>query len=262
MAFEAIPGPFSEVRGLGTVGGTALTTTSTCVAFPPGSVYLALEPRNFATGVVAQVAFCPWLTVLLTTDALATVANLTDVSENVQGSGTVATLNSFASTSAIWVGSHLPFRGLFVDVTNTNTNVSALSGTYYNGTAMTDISITDGTASGGRTLNADGLVTWTVPTDWQPESLRTLGSAATSIRRASDPLYWVKFVVTAALDASVSVVSMLALARSTAYMQLATGREKEFAIKRGERGVGGIECKIDAGTGALLATVGAVSMFP
>lgn len=266
MAFETIAGPIREVRAISTAaGGTALTTASTILQFPPGTVAVQVVGRNFASSAAAvQVALCPWLSLFKTTDSLAAAANLTDYSDDAQDNsvGTDVVLSSLASTAAVWVGSALPFRGLAVDVDSTNANVSTLSGVYWNGTTMGDISVTDGTASGGRTLNVDGSVTWTVPTDWVPATLAEIGSAAVGIRRRNDALYWVKLTVSAALDSSTTLNSVLALPRSTAYAELtAVAPELSVQVRRGDGGVSGVELKVDTGTGNAVVNVAAASRF-
>jgi hypothetical protein len=262
MSFNSLIGPVREMRAISAAGGgTALTTAATILQFPAGTNAIQVTGRNFASSAVAvQVAFCPWVTFLKTTDALASAANLTDYSDNAQDNsvGTDVTLSSLASTGAVWVGSDIPFRGLQIDVDAPNGTASVLSGTYWNGSTMANISLADATSPGttATTLGQDGAVTWTVPTDWVPATLAVIGSAVSGIRRRDDALYWVKLVVSVALDSSTTLNSVMALARSTAYFEL-TEITPEFAaqVHRGDGGVSGLELKVDAGTANAVVNV-------
>lgn len=258
MSTEVLPGPISEVRAVHTsAGGLSLTTTLQTAGFPKGTQGVRISPRNFSTAVVARFALNPYLVVLKTSDALATVANLTDYSENAQDNDTstlvtLSSLDTNANSNAVWIGAALPFRGLSVDVVSTNSAASVLSGTYWNGSALSNISLTDNTASGGNTFAQDATITWSVPTDWAKATLKTAGSAAAAIR--TDELYWVKLVVSAQLDSSTTLASVHALNRSTAYAEIQDADVWESVIRRGVGGIGSIEALTDAGTANLLVT--------
>lgn len=260
MATETHPRALGELRSIhGSAGGLSLTTTLQTVGIPKGAQGLILEPRNFSTAVVARIALNPYLLVYKTTDALATVTNLTDYSDAAQDNDAttdvvLSSLDTNANNDALWIGSHLPFRGLSVDVDAANGTASVLSGTYWNGSALANISLTDNTASGGATFAQDGTITWSVPTAWSPASLVTVGGASGNLPHSGDTLYWVKLVVSAALDSSTTLNSLHALSRSTAYVDLTDGRIWEQAIRRGLGGIGSVEALSDAGTCSLLVT--------
>lgn len=265
MTTEVIAAPLGELRAISTAGGgTALTTTATTIGLPKGTKYLALTARNFATAVVAKIALTPFLFVLKTTDALVAAGNLTDASDAVQDGDTSTTLslNSLGTAAQgdfLYVGSHLPFRGCRVDVGNTNSNASVLTVKYWDGNSWEDISDTDGTTSGGATFAQDGLVTWTIPADW---AITTLIASADSalppigVGVNTPDLYWTRWEVSAALDASVTVLELHALCRSTAYAELLAGQTLELTVSRGVGGVGAIEALTDAGTGNLIVNAG------
>lgn len=259
MATETLPVPIGEVRAVhAAAGGLGLTTTAQTLGLPKGTRWLVLEPRAFTTAVVARIARNPYLLVYKTADALATV---TDYSEAAQDNDiatdvVLSSLNTNAASNALWIGSHLPFRGLSVDVDAANGTASVLTGQYWNGSTLTNISLTDGTANAGATFGQDGAITWTVPTDWAAAKLSAIGSAAVSVSRSGDLLYWVKLVVSAQLGASTTQNSIHALNRSTAYLELVSGRIWEESIRRGPGGLGSIEALTDAGTASLLVTAG------
>lgn len=253
---ETLSGPFSEVRASSTAGGgTALTVSTTLsVPFLAGTNYAMLEGRNYSTAVVVKYGLIPYILVYKTTDVLATV---TDYSEAAQDGDTgtdvvLSSLDTNANGDALWVGSHIPFRGLVADVDAANGTASVLTGSYWNGSALSDISLTDGTTSGGATFAVDGAITWTVPTDWAAASLVTIAAPGSGIANRGLPLYWVKLVVSAAMDSSTTLNSLLARVRSTAYGELVSGRVVEMSVRRGVGGLAGVEATVDAGSANLI----------
>ena len=253
-------GAFGEIRAASASVGTALSTTATVIPFLPGTQYALIEGRNYLTAAVARVALVPYLRVFKTADSLATI---TDYSENAQDGNaatdvTLSSLDTLANGDALWVGSHLPFRGLLADVDAANGTASVLTGTYWNGTALADISLTDGTDSVGATFGQDGAITWSVPAAWTPAPLTTIGSAAGGVQASSQSLYWVRLVVSAALDSSSTLNSLMALSRSTAYAELTSGRLLECSVNRGAGGMAGVEALTDAGTGNLIVNCATV----
>lgn len=259
----------NEMRLASGANGTALSTTLTTIALPIGTEFVSLEARNFVTAVVARYALCPYLTVLRTQDRLLTLP--TDVSENAQDGAaatdvTLSSQDTWANGDALYVGSHIPFRAVRVDVDAANGNASVLTVNYWNGTVWGTITATDNTASAGATLAVDGTITWTVPTDWAANSLRAIallaGDDSDLANTLTAPsldriLYWTRWEVSAALDASTTQNEIHALSRSTAYAEITTGKPShEFFIRRGPSGIGAIEALTDAGTGNLLVNVG------
>lgn len=266
------PGPYGEFRAASGANGTALSTTAAFIQLPPGTRHVFLTPRNFSTAVVARVAFNPWLVVLKTMDNLATLP--ADYSEAAQDASTstsvdISSINTLANGDFLLVGSHLPFRGVSIDVGGSmaGSNSPTLTVAYWDGSAWTSISATDNTNSGSKSMAVDGTVTWTVPagTLWKAEGLREIfrriGSAATedvwNRNLYPDKLYWTRWVWSAQLnDTSVTLDSMLAMNRSTAYAEMvALVQPFERRIHRGLGGYGCIEALTDAGTANLLVNV-------
>lgn len=266
MGYQAVvSGAVGEVRGAGAAGGVALSTAASFTALPLGTNYVTLLPRNAVTAVVVRYALNPWLIIIKTTDAFASVG--TDYSEEAQDgststSVTLSSLSTAANLNYLYVGAHLPFRGVNIDVDGTNSNASLLTVKYWKSdSTWADISATNGTASGGATFAVDGNVTWTVPSDWLASSLRTISADGFSLNVT---LYWTRWEVSAALDASVTLDHMLAMNRSTTYAEFGTSLGKEFLIKQGHGGTGCIEALTDAGTANLVieaATLNAESKF-
>jgi hypothetical protein len=230
---------------------------------PDGVHHLFICTRNFTTAVVAQLAINPYLTVLLTTDDGATV---TDGSGALQDASTATSLTlSSMSTAAnadyLYVGSHIPFRGVNVDVGNTNGTASVLTVKYWKtDSTWATITATDGTASAGATLAQDGNVTWTVPTDWfKARLVDTTSPRPANVVGSTAPLYWTRWEVSVALDSSVTVLAMNAMNRSTAYFELVSEQVLEQRVSKGPGGMGCIEAKTDAGTANLIVNVAAGS---
>lgn len=276
MATDFNRGPLGEFRAAsGAGGGTALSTAAAFIQLPKGTHHVFLTPRNFAGGaLVAQVAFNPWLTVLKTADNLLTPP--IDYSENAQDGSTdtdidLSSFNTLANGDFLLVGSHLPFRGVSIDVdaTMSGSNSPALTVSYWNGSAWVSASATDGTSSGSKTMAVDGTVTWTVPAAWKAASLMDIfsrvGPAVESslFNRANlaqvyaEVLYWTRWEVDAQLnDTTVTLNSMLAMNRSTVKGELlASLAPQERRVHRGFGGIGCIEATSDQGTGNLIVNV-------
>jgi len=240
----------------------ALTTAATTIPLLPGTRFIQLIPRKYAGGCeVIKIATCPYLLVLKTTDALANAP--TDYSSEAQdlSASTVVDLSSLAASSAntnyLYVGATLPFRGVKVDVANVNGNTSVLTVKYWNGSAWTDISDTDGTISSGKTFAQDGNVTWTVPAigTWVADSLVDIGDASSAVGPyvGQEDIYWTRWEVSLALDSDVTLQAFHALSReSTQYWELISEIPLEMVVNNHLGGVGAIEALTDAGTASLI----------
>lgn len=258
---EIFPGAIQEAQLAGADKGVALSTSAAFTLVPDGTQSIELLLRNLAGGgVVGKWVPTPYLLVLKTTDAFVDAGNCTDYSVAAQNATTgdvvLSDLDTLANGDALWVGSHVPFRGLNAVITAANGNASVLSGTYWDGSALTDISLTDNTASGGKTFGSvtTATITWTVPSGWTKAALNALVSGMSmAIPYRDIPLWWVRLVVSAALDGSTTLASIQAMNRSTAYANLvAAPPGREFRCHKGPGGISGIEALTDAGTGNLI----------
>lgn len=239
---ERFSGPIRELRTLSTTDlGTALTTTAGQIYLPAGTKRIYLMPRNYTTAITAKVAAAPYLKVIKDVAGV-----ITDYSENAQDgdAGTDVTLSSLATAANggyLYLGFHRKIAGVRVDVDAANATASVLTAQYLNGKTWTALTITDGTASGGATLAQDGTITWTSPTSWRESPLK------------GETLYWMRFKVSAALDASTTLNSLLAIPRY--YGELLSGQAFEFAGERNPRGYSHIEALTVAGTANLVVMV-------
>jgi hypothetical protein len=260
MATEIIAAPLGELRASSaTGGGTALTTAATTIPLLPGTKFLQLIPRKYAGGCeVIKVATCPYLLVLKTANALASAP--TDYSSEAQDLDasslvTLSSLDTAAEEDFLYVGATLPFRGVKVDVTATNSTSSVLTVKYWNGSAWADISDTDGTISGGATFAQDGNVTWTVPAAWTTTSLVAAGDASSAVGPylGQGDIYWTRWEVSVALDASVTIPAFHALSReSTQYWEMISEIPIEMSTSNHLGGIGAVEALTDAGTASLI----------
>lgn len=249
MATEILSGPLGELRAASTAGGgTSLTTTVVRIPLPLGSKWVSITPRNLSTAVVAQVLLNPWIAVLKTADGGATFVDYAEAAQDGSTATDVdlSSLDTLANGDALYVGSHLPFSGVAIDVDGTNGTASVtLAVDYWDGDSWANITPSDGTASGGTTLGQDGSVTWTVPSDWAMHAIPDAGPA----------LYWTRWTVDVALDASTTLNSMLAINRSTVYSELVSGQAFEEAVTVGPGGVASVQARTDAGTANLIVNV-------
>lgn len=268
MATEVIESGLGEFEAASTAGGgTALTTTAKSYGLLLGAKWVSMTPRNFSTAAVVKCKLVPWLTILKSTDNMATLGNLSDVSNAAQDASTSTTisLNSLATgTGEVWIGSHVPFRGVYIDVQNTNsTGSTVLTVKYWNDAGLVSLAATDGTSS-SVSLDQDGTVTWTVPSTgagnaWKAASLNTIlkttGKNTTGFDGQpyyDDKLYWTQWTWDKSLDSSVSLNSIVALSRRAAYGELLSGQTYSEKTHVGYLGAGGYEALTDAGTANII----------
>lgn len=263
MATEVKPGKWSEVRQIAASKGLSLTQTAARAVFPFGTEFLQLIGTTYSTAVVAQVHLNPWLVILKTADGNAT---FTDYSVEAQDGSTatsvvLSSLDTLANGDALYVGSHIPFGGVHIDVDATNGTASVLTVHYRkdDGT-WADISATDNTASGGATLAQDGTVTWTVPADWTTARLQDLDADSRNSGLYGE-LFWTRWTVSAALDASTTLDHMLSLNRSATPLELPASLPWEQTLTVGPGGLSHLSATCDAGTALLLVNCAAQKRF-
>ena len=267
---EIWAGQLGEFRATSTAsGGTALTSTAGFIQFPaltaPGNNkkgHLFITPRNFSTAVVAKIALNPWLTILKTTDSMATAP--TDYSIGAQDSSTstsvdISDLDTVANGDWLLVGSHIPFRGVDLDIDGTNSTGSrTLTVAYWNGGSWISYTLTY-SVSWTTAFDADTTISWTPTTNWASATFASIYPNLKQTTYYSNiPLYWTRWSVNGALDSSVTIVAMLAANRSTTYGELVLGQTLEQKIVWGFGGLGCIEALTNAGTANLIVNVATI----
>lgn len=268
---DIVAGNLGHQRLAGAASGVALSTTAAFVGFHQGTKHVILTPRNFATAVVWRYAFCPYVVVLKTHDAL--VSKPLDYTEPAQDGSTATSvvltaLPTLAAGGALWVGCPIKFRGAHIDVDGANAAANNLTVDYpaIGTLTLTDISDTDNTDTGA-SLAVDGTVTWTVPAAWTLATLRDICAAnaipITGTRFAHDDekMFWNRWTWNATMTSATAVTldHMLALNESTAYAELThrEGLEQRVHHGLGPNGVSGLELLTDAGTGNLVVNCAA-----
>jgi hypothetical protein len=245
-------GGIGEARSAVAAGGLACSVTAARAVFPHGTSHVRLFPRNFSTATLVKFGLMPYLAAFFTNDGLATVTN---ISRSAQDGSTATTidlsgLKTLANGGAIYLGCPWMIRGLDIDVQTTNSNAATLAAHYWKG-SWTSLSPTDGTFVTTATLAQDGLVTWTVPTDATKDAISSI-LGAVPLPFGNESLYWFRLSVSAALDATVTLNSMLGLPRSTVYAELLSGMAQEFRTEVALYGHAGVEALTDAGTANLV----------
>lgn len=292
---QTIDGFLGEVRAASTAGGgqalaTTLSATNGTIFLPIGTRWFSMTPRNFSTAVVAKVRFGPWVDVLVTNDNHATFIDYSDAAQDAETTNDVVlgAMKTLANGGATYLGSPVPFSGLWVDVGSANAVVSTLTASYWTGNAWTSLSATDNTASGSATFAVDGTVTWTVPSTvgpgilWAPDSFNHVlqatsfdptiakysfgpagaGTTPPQSTTQTDAQYWVQLKVSTALTAATSLDKLGAQNRSAAYMELVSGQTFDEYIPSMRGGpVAWIEAITDAGTGNLIVNAASLGKF-
>ncbi|KKL88595.1 hypothetical protein LCGC14_1923140 [marine sediment metagenome] len=255
-------------------GGPSLSTTLKSLAIPIGAEWLSLTPRNFADGAgTMRFALAPRLTIIVTTDGLATGAQIgkseptdiatrptQDISDEMQDGDqedfAIDSIDTIANLDSIYIGGPLPFRGATVDIgTGANaTGSRVLTVKYWDGGAWTSASATDNTKSGTASMAIDGTVTWAVPAKWTKETLLTIGDTSIEETWSRTKLYWTRWEWNGALDSDTDVRQIKALSRSTNYAELLEGQALELSIN--PQDVATLEVLTNAGTGNVIANAG------
>ena len=289
---ETIANKFREMRsvrdedGSLAAGGPTLSTTLKSLAIPLGAEWVSLTPRNFAGAGTMRFALAPRLTIIVTTDLLATggiprnadptalsTFPTQDISDEMQdGDQADFALDSFdtlANLDAIFIGSPLPFRGCTVDIgTSPQSTSNTLTVSYWaGGSDWTAVSgFTDNTDTGA-SFAQDGTVIWTVPDAWVRATLfGTADGIANSINETSiqetwskNKLYWTRRVWDNAFNNNVDVRQIKALARNTDYSELTECQALEFAIDPLD--VATLEVLTDAGNGNVIANAAVLGTY-
>jgi hypothetical protein len=97
----------------------------------------------------------------------------------------LATVFATFGTDALYIGSKSPFMGLFFRLHDAVSSVAAvLAVAYWNGN-WEPLTVTDATSQvAGKAFSAGGAVTWTLPVDWAPRAINSVGK-----------LYWTKVTI-------------------------------------------------------------------
>ncbi len=262
---QVMPAQIGESAIVGASKGVSLSTAAVFTALKPNTQQLNLSPYTFSTAVVARYNISPWITVLKNQDAFATEPIICSLLLQDGDNTVTMSMNSFdtlANGDALYIGSHLPIGGLWVDVQNTNSNAAVLAVHYYNGT-LTSLSATDNTiTSSTHSFGQDGTITWTTPSDWLCARFSEVFGVEIDNKKPiySDPLFWCRLTWDAAFDSSTSINQIIAINRRSTlgtpvYEELSSGQSWTQSLKQGFNGFGAVEALTDAGTALLIHKV-------
>lgn len=263
VAAQTIAARFKEIRAASAAGGgTALNTTLSVISIPLGSDWISVTATKLSGAEVVRFLLNPYLTIIQTTDALATTTNRTDLSKELQDGDAVDVqldaMDTAANDNFIYVGADIQFRGANITVGGDPQNTGeTLTVKYWEGDAWLDITVSDGSETGGATFAQDGNATWTVPDPWVKESLENIGDTSLLEPWAKLPLYWTRWEFSGTTEATWNVAAIRSLNRSTAYAELIDGQPYQQALTTSGPGtLVGVEALTDAGTAKVIVNVG------
>ena len=172
---------------------------------------------------------------------------------NRSATGSGAALDAASASDRLYVCMPDIVSGLNIDMTTSvNTNASVMTVKYWNGTAWADISATDTTKQGGgKSLQAGGTLTWTVPTDWVGAHLGGVnfdaGVKGMNITDKDAPGtygFWLQIYWSASLSADVEIANIWTLNKNTNRGYFHGGQE--YPISFDARNVGAIEAILES----------------
>lgn len=139
----------------------------------------------------------------------------------------LAAIFATAASDLLYVGSTVPFRGLYWALNDTpSTATSTMTVAYWSGT-WTTLTIADGTrVTSGKTLSAGGSVTWTLPVDWATRAINSTG-----------PRYWARVSLSATPTSGLA--NQLAVILRSALCAPATFRTLELIFREAPTGQDG-----------------------
>lgn len=272
LGSDTFAGLLNEMRSASTAaGGTALTTVAAIIGLPGGTSHVSLYARGFTTAIVAQVALNPYLLLLKSADGLASATDYSSAAQKnpVTTGAILSAMTTLVNGGAFYIGSHVPFRGIAVDMLagSVNGNASILTVEFWNGSAWVAVAgMSDGTATGGATFAKDGNITFTVPTTWAkvqlsqtavpPRNPALSPAAVAQLLPYNDKSnYWLRLTTSAAFSATVVASTMFSMNRSTAYMEMTENSFLQFRTTNRPGGTACVEALVNAGTGSLIANV-------
>lgn len=219
MVTDTRPAPWRKL-----VGATLTMSANAQGLLKPAGARMV----HFTTGTACTIQLCPVLRQAFTYIG----TTYTDVTSSLadRDTATTVSMNSWATSSILYLGCDEAFRGIYVDVGNTNTENANIDAEYWNGSAWTDLTETDGTNAGAGSLAQDGAITWTVPTDW----------VATTVN-SSASMFWVRFKWSITLDATVTIRDAVLLNQDVSAGSFASGVVHEIGLSSNVAGIEAIE---------------------
>lgn len=129
-------------------------------------------------------------------DSLGTYTNYADELQDKYETSRVMVLDDMQTEDYVYLGFEVPVRGIYIDVGAGDAGAGVMSVDYWDGSAWSDITPTDG----GSNWGSDGEVTWTVPTDWVSNQVDAVAGK-----------FWVRISTSLDLDSEVEIRAILGL---------------------------------------------------
>lgn len=233
----------------------ALSSTVASLGIPPGYQQALL----YSPTVDFRLHLNPGIIAAFFYDVSATIgARFTDftsvLTDRDTATGTSGAMNSMQTGDRLYVCVDDPIGGLRTTIGNANSTSSTMTVKYSKSDAtFASISVTDGTTSGGATLAITGALTWSVPSDWQAQTLKTLGVTDQGAAGHGDvPAalgFWLEVTVGTAVDSTTSITELWTQNKNTDRMYLRASTEYTISLDR--RRIGAIDAILASGTDTL-----------
>ena len=169
---------------------------------------------------------------------------------------TGAALNSWATADFLYIRFASPAGGVCIDMVTTNSTASVVAGSYSTSSGFTAlVTLVDNTISGGAMLGTSAAtatvtgeaITWAPQQNWVKRNLQQLLGDSDA---PNEEGYWVRLAAGTALDSTVSLTQIVALApQAASATSIRRGRRKattEYVITLDDE-VGGLEFMAVAG---------------
>jgi hypothetical protein len=135
----------------------------------------------------------------------------------------LATVFATAGSDALYIGSKVKFRGIFLRLLDSVSAVASVMTVQYWSGGWEAVAVLDRTSINGKTLASGGAVTWTLPVDWAVRNIST-----------TNGLYWVKVTVSATPTGAVA--SQIGTIRSSALRAPTTFRTLQLIFQEAPTG--------------------------
>ena len=130
--------------------------------------------------------------------------NATEITANLVNANGANYVLALQTTDSLYLGYHGKFASRYFQVGVANAVVSAVTVTYWDGSAWQAVDdLVDQTSVGGATWAQSGFISWQNKEDWQPRSLTGID--------ADVELYWIRLQVSVNLTGTAALKSVLNL---------------------------------------------------
>ena len=183
---------------------------------------------------------------------------VTDLTDRSTGTGTGTTLDSSTTSDFLYICLYEPTAGIRIVIGSANSTANTtLVGAYRkNDDTWANLSVTDGTASGGVALAQTGAVTWSAKTDWKsaqlvgPHGIADEKNSTSGIGGTVG--FWMRLSWDEALDSDTEITEIWTLSNDTNRGYYRAGQEYGLSFDRSR--VGAVEAVLASGTDTMQIT--------